>query len=171
MLPRGLGWIQVMLPEPGIVLGGEALEVTNGDGLIHLTAAALCLAGAVANMAQSQGKRSTFSNYGDSFGKLALGNEAHVAGDIYASRTGILTGDKRSLALALELLVHQSAGGADLNAGAAELASGIGKGRGHRADNALAIHVNEAQGLDAADILACPDAAGTPDAQIVVSFK
>jgi hypothetical protein len=122
-----------------------------------------------ADPAQHPGEGHLFSHHSHRLGELALSSEAHIAGHIDPCRTSIAARDQSSFAFCpLYLTVEQGSRGADLYAGAAELAAGLLERRGYRPGDDLTVTHDKTQGANAAEVLAYPDAAGAADAKIVV---
>jgi hypothetical protein len=119
--------------------------------------------------AEHSRERHLLSNHSQCLFELPFGGEAHIAGHIDACRTGAGAGYKCRLAFRpLDIFIQQGAGGADLNAGAAEFAAGLFERSGNRPGDYFVILIYKAQGADAAQVLTNPDAAGAAYAQIVV---
>jgi hypothetical protein len=160
------------LPLAGIVARRRALERADGNWLVDLASPADALTGMEADAAEHSGKGYFLSNNGQRLREFPFGGQTYVAGNIDSSRTSVGARNERSLALrSLDVAVKQGAGRTNLDAGAAELASGLPEGGSDRPGNDFPIPINKAQCADASKIPACPDAACTTYAQVVVQHE
>ncbi len=162
--------LRILTPEAGVVVGGDALQAADGDGLVEVLAPAGRLAGREAGAAENARERQFFTYHGDGFGILAEADELDVARHVDAGRAGVGTRHLRfRLARDVERAVHQGAGRADRDAGGAELATGFDQRRRDGADPGAAVGVLHFQAADAAHFVAGHQAAAAVDAQVVVA--
>ncbi len=118
----------ILLPEFVVrMLGSIALDVADGDRLIHLSAAALPLAGVGADAAQALREGDALVDDGGGFVVTAFLDEPHIARHIGVRRALRRAGDQRVPLFDRVPVegVADGAGGADLGAGAAEAAVGV----------------------------------------------
>ena len=118
----------VLLPQlVAAVLGGVPLDIADGNGVVHIPAAALFLTGMGADMAQALGEGQFFVDHGQGLGIFAFLHIPDIPGHLGVDRAGGLAGNQGVLLLDGRILddIPDGAGGADFGAGAAEPAAGV----------------------------------------------
>jgi hypothetical protein len=150
------------------VFCGKSLEFFDGDNTVDLTAAAGLFTGMIADVAQHLGKRGLFPDDCHGLGELLFTDETKIPGDINLRRAKGLAGDQGLPAFPAFyqfLSVSNGAGGADLGAGPAESASGLGQGTVEGgADPGFLPPPKKGDDSDTTQFVAGPDTAAAADA-------
>jgi hypothetical protein len=117
-------------------------------------------------------ERDSLAYYGECILIFTLGDQAYILGNIYSCGTGVSTRNKCSLTFCpFDIEVEQRSCRADLDAGPAELATGLLQRWGDSPCYDLAIVVDEAKRTYAPQVTASSDASGAADTEVVILCK